>query len=100
MIVFRASPNQWAELCRTLLLQQHGLVNYVSRRRLPIRSTVARSVEHLKRLSNNDLIGGYIVFGLSLGASILSLIAEILWHRAHPHVKLHLTRLNENVKGL
>lgn len=58
-------------------MQQHGLVDYVSKHRLPYEPRMKKE-EELKVLTLWDLIGAFILYGIFFGISLITLIIEII----------------------
>lgn len=72
-------------------MQQHGLVDYASKRRLPIEPRTKRE-EEPKALKLWDLMGAFILYGIFFGISLITLIIEILWHHSHRAIERHKSR--------
>ena len=63
-------------------MQQHGLVDYISRRHLPIEPPTKKQ-EELKVLSLTDLIGAFILYGICFGLSLTTYVIEHIYYRVH-----------------
>jgi len=72
-------------------MQQHGLVDYLSRRRLPVAPSMNLQQE-MKVLTMWDLLGAFIIYGIFLGVSLIAFIIEILWYRSQRALERHKSR--------
>ena len=72
-------------------MQQHGLVDYLSRRRLPVEPPINLQQE-MRVLTLWDLLGAFIIYGIFLGVSLIAFIIEILWYRSRRALERHRSR--------